>query len=260
MDVRALHLTEGTEEMTPLTRAIPIAFLVTASHAAPECAPPDAALKKLRAELTFENGLGSNGTRVRTFTMLSVGNTVFLRHDNPGRRSDPSLWAVEVWRGSQSIDGINCPSTDEEFRKCVARWIIRDQSGKKDEGSLFTKPPEPATDINPAEGPACTFTLEVSEWQPSPDSPQKRNRAAAVRQEVLTRLAPAKPKVVYIRDFNLDDPDIHVYIEHKDGEREVQGCGFDSSKAPHCVWHGFGTVTLESVRDEILAKPYKLYP
>jgi hypothetical protein len=87
----------------------------------------------------------------------------------------------------------------------------------------------------------------------------KTERAAEVRKEVLSFIG-YNPKTIYIRDFDRDDSDFEAYIEPENGEPEVLGCAFHPSESPHCWWHQFGTVTIESVRADAMAKPYKLFP
>ena len=87
----------------------------------------------------------------------------------------------------------------------------------------------------------------------------KAARATEVRREILSFLG-ARPKAIYIRDFNPEDRDFEAYIERQDGDPEVLGCALNPSESPYCAWHGFGTVSIESVRTEIMAKPLRLIP
>ena len=91
------------------------------------------------------------------------------------------------------------------------------------------------------------------------DPTWKTDRAAEIRREILSFLG-TNPKAVYIRDFNRDDNDFEAYIEREDGEPQVLGCAFNPSESQHCAWHMFGTVSFESVRTEIMAKPFRLIP
>jgi hypothetical protein len=87
----------------------------------------------------------------------------------------------------------------------------------------------------------------------------KTDRATEIRREILSFLG-ARPKAIYIRDFNQDDRVFEAYIERQDGNPEVLGCAFNPSEPPHCALHELGTVSIESVRAEIMAKPFRLIP
>lgn len=46
-------------------------------------------------------------------------------------------------------------------------------------------------------------------------------------------------KAVYVRDFNLDDPDLLFYYIDSEGRDSFQGCYFDASRQPRCGRHIF---------------------
>jgi hypothetical protein len=68
------------------------------------------------------------------------------------------------------------------------------------------------------------------------------------------------PKAIYIRDFNLDDPEIEAHIVDDRDPPYFLGCWFDVARSPHCAWHMFGQSPPESLKRQIMERPYRLYP
>lgn len=105
----------------------------------------------------------------------------------------------------------------------------------------------------------CRLTIDlrhIPRWRPSPDSEQKRRIARELRREIEDQWGEAE-KIV-IRDFNLADNQLTVYVKTKDGE-QYHGCGFRAMQTPHCEgWHLFGQAPISSIREWIFARPYKL--
>ena len=88
---------------------------------------------------------------------------------------------------------------------------------------------------------------------------KKREVAAEVLKELhafgYTELAS-----VYVRDFNLDDPEIQAYIVKRNGDPHLLGCHFNVGVKPYCTWHRFGQASPEELKRQIMARPYRLYP
>ena len=95
---------------------------------------------------------------------------------------------------------------------------------------------------------------------PKPDSGAPAPVDGRALRAIIEPREHGELRAVYIRDFNLNDPEVHVYFEDSK-EKWVIRYGFDSTTKPHMtVGGGYGTVTLESVRDWIMEQPYRLYP
>jgi hypothetical protein len=63
---------------------------------------------------------------------------------------------------------------------------------------------------------------------------------------------------IVVRDFNLKDNQLTIYMQNGDGE-EFHGCGFRAMTTPHCEgWHLFGQAPISGIRKWIFAKPYEL--
>jgi len=97
-------------------------------------------------------------------------------------------------------------------------------------------------------------------WQPSPNTPEKRRIAAEIGKEVR-KFGYYDATVIYVRDFNLDDPDITAYIKDRKGHIQIQGCWFNRARPPYCSgWHLFGQAPVSSLRRSVMTRPYRVYP
>ena len=204
----------------------------------PMCAPPEAAVAQLRAYFAYQNSFFRNRSVQQRFSVLRIGDQVFFRHNNPPPYTDPSLSPIYIYRPGHRIDTNNCP-TGPGWVNCVA--------------DLARNPGRP-------DGPACEFTLEVPAWKPSPDNELKQKLASEILQEIQAFGGSSGTKAIYIRDFNVDDPEIEAYIINTTAEPEFLGCSLDAAKSPHCEWHGFGQAPVASLRRQIMSRPYRLYP
>ena len=106
----------------------------------------------------------------------------------------------------------------------------------------------------------CTITLDMSAipvWKPAPDDPTKRRIADELRSEIEAKWRGVQE--VVIRDFNLEDNQITMYLKMPDGDY-YEGCGFHATSEPHCEgWHLFGTSPIStSARKWIFGRPYRL--
>ena len=106
----------------------------------------------------------------------------------------------------------------------------------------------------------CTITLDTSTipvWKPSPNDPTKRRIADELRSEVEAKWRGVQE--IVIRDFNLEDNQITMYLKMPDGDY-YEGCGFHATSEPHCEgWHLFGASPIStSARKWIFDRPYRL--
>jgi hypothetical protein len=105
----------------------------------------------------------------------------------------------------------------------------------------------------------CTITLDMSTippWKPSPNDQTKRRIADELRNEIEAKWRGVQE--IVIRDFNLEDNQVTMYVKMPDGDY-YQGCGFRAMSTPHCEsWHLFGTSPASSVRKRIFDRPYRL--
>jgi hypothetical protein len=105
----------------------------------------------------------------------------------------------------------------------------------------------------------CTITLNMNTipaWRPSPNDSAKRR----ITDELLSEIESKWPGVqeIVLRDFNLKDNQITMYLRTPDGDY-YQGCGFDAMSEPHCEgWHLFGNTPNSSIRKWIFERPYRL--
>lgn len=222
------------------TITILLALLIATAPCCAQCAPPERAVQKLAARFSYENSLGTNTTLIEHFTVLKLDRWTFLRHDNPSPYFAPGVRPVYVVKGSQLLGNINCPAGPA--------WLACAEDEMREQHEVPTTKEQ-----------TCEFTLTVPPWHPSPESPEKREMARTLLREI--RSFGASPNdTIYVRNFNLNDPEIDFWIVHRHGEPEPQGCAFDRTKSPHCSWHMYGTVSLESLRQNVMSRPYRLYP
>jgi hypothetical protein len=139
-------------------------------------------------------------------------------------------------------DGMNgggsCPA-EQNWAECVEKFTYGDGAG-----SMVR---------------TCVVTIDIRAipaWKPSPDSPEKRRVAGELRSEIEAKWRGVQQ--IVIRDFDLRDPQITMYLKMPDGDY-FQGCGFHAGREPHCTgWHLFGQAPLSSIRRWIFEKPYRL--
>jgi hypothetical protein len=74
-------------------------------------------------------------------------------------------------------------------------------------------------------------TRSIPAWEPSPNDQDKRQAARELRFEIETKWQGAQE--IVIRDFNLNDNQITIYLKMPDGDY-YQGCGFYARRKPHC--------------------------
>ena len=232
---------------------LPIVFRTIGSSS---CLPPVASAEKLKAHLSYLNGMGSNMPYVERFTSATIGKRSYIRQDiRPASNYAPRQRPVYIYEGSRSLGQINCPA-GEAWIACLLDWELsrhNDNSPSKDEHQQL----EGLRVLSPSR--VCEFRLEVQRWQPSPDNQMKRTTAVEVLAEIRMFIVEGVRSIV-IRDFNIDDPEINIYFVNLRGEDQVLGCHFDDRRSPHCSWHMFGQSPVESIIGDILKMPYRLYP
>jgi hypothetical protein len=81
----------------------------------------------------------------------------------------------------------------------------------------------------------------------------KRRLVAEIREQLRSSFGLTDSDRVWAGDFNVDDPNLDLLIhDHRDSDPEyVQGCGFDASQSPHCIWHLYGQGDLTKLKREI---------
>ena len=221
-----------------------------------ECLPPIGSIETLRARLTYLNGRGSNFPHVERIGSVTVGTRSYLRLETiPTSNYAVRQRPVYIFEGSQSLAQINCPA-DGAWTACLVDW----ERSRLDNNPASQGEHRQLKDHRIlSTSQVCNFTLDVQPWQPSPDNQLKRKTAAEVAAEVREFLVEGVRSII-VRDFNLDDPDINIYIVDLRGKDQVLGCYFDGRRSPHCSWHMFGQSPVESIIADILKMPYRLYP
>ena len=105
----------------------------------------------------------------------------------------------------------------------------------------------------------CSLTLHMSTipgWKPSTNDQAKRRIADELRNEIEAKW-PGVQQIV-LRDFNLNDNLIVIYLKMPDGDY-YESCGFHATSEPHCEgWALFGTSPVSNVRKRIFDMPYRL--
>ena len=105
----------------------------------------------------------------------------------------------------------------------------------------------------------CTMTIDMSTipaWKPSPNDQGKRRIAEELRKEIEAKWLGVQE--IVLRDFNLNDNLIVMYLKMPDGDY-YESCGFHAMSDPHCEgWALFGSSPVSSVRKRIFDRPYRL--
>lgn len=230
-----------------MTTRVLLLLCVLTPYCAGACLPPAPALEKLKAYLVYENGLGKNDPKVDSFNMLPMGDWLFFRLETSPTGDAAERTPVYAYRPSAGIDTFSCRPHD--WQNCV-REYARSAEGRE----AVQERSSAQTTVQ-----TCQFTLSVPPWMPSPDDAAKRKVAAEILGEVRKSLAVSRPKTIWLRDFNLDDPEIWMYITTS-RYSTPQGCSFDRARIPHCNWHMFGQTPEDWLRRQIMTRAYRLFP
>lgn len=90
--------------MTARTILLALSLAGRPAPAAAQCMPPEAAVEKLKAVLTYENGFGANKPMREPFSVLKIGDRVYFRQNNPPPHYDPNsrpIYTYEQAGGSR---------------------------------------------------------------------------------------------------------------------------------------------------------------
>lgn len=208
---------------------------------APDCATPAEAIARLEAYLSYQTGIGVGNPGIKKFSVTSYGgDTLFLQSELPRYSTEPLVY---VFRNGRPLFVTSCPK-DAEWATCAER-------------RFHASTHQPAETARYPLTAVCDVSVTVEKWRPSPDTPAKRRIASDVLAELM-KFRGTNPRAVYVRDFNLNDPELEFYIVDANGQREVQGCTFDAGRQPYCAWHLFGQSPVKKLKQEIMARPYRL--
>lgn len=193
---------------------------------------------------------------------------VFEGTEEAGTLKGLGVIHTDVWeRGNSTAFYVREPLP--EFSTDVRMAYLFDKDGMDGGGTCpaeqaWIECVEKADKVAEAEAPGsvvrtCKTTIDIRAlplWKPSPDSPEKRRVADELRNEIGAKWKGVQEIVV--RDFNLRDPQITMYLKMPDGVYYL-GCGFYSGRQTVCEgWHLFGQSPLSSIRKWIFDKPYRL--
>jgi hypothetical protein len=221
-------------------RAIPRLELKVAAPNPVPC-PSPSAVNFFRHEIAYERteeldplkGLGVIHAHV-----WDRGPLTAFYVDEPLRTFPPSLRLAYLVGADGARGSFSCP-VEQDWRKCV------EDAARLEAANNLVR--------------TCTTTIDlrtIPAWEPSPNDPEKRRVTDELRREIEARWPMAQE--IVIRDFNLSDRQITIYLKLPDGEY-FQGCGFRAMREPHCQgWHLFGQAPVSRIRSWILEKPYRL--
>lgn len=150
----------------------------------------------------------------------------------------PNVRMAYLFGKSGPMGGGTCPA-EKNWRECIADFADREYA-------------------NFVVG-TCSITFDMSTipvWKPSPNDATKRRIADELRDEIEAKW-PGVQQIV-LRDFNLNDNLIVMYLKMPDGDY-YESCGFHAMSEPHCEgWALFGASPVSNVRKRIFDMPYRL--
>jgi hypothetical protein len=171
-------------------------------------------------------------------TVWSVADKTIYYVNQPLVGYPPQSRLAYVLGPTRLLSYVFC-SSDQDWRDCISRELDSAEPRQSD----FT----------------CTLTLDLSglpAWKESPHDDAKRKLIAELKSEIQSRWKGAQS--VVIRDFNVWDPQITIWLRMSDGEY-FQGCSFRATESPHCVdWHSFGQASPSSLRKRVFDLPVRL--
>jgi hypothetical protein len=154
------------------------------------------------------------------------------------RGAVPSIRMTYIFGDEGLQGGGSCP-VEKNWRECIESLAGTEHAN--DVVSIC------ASDIDMRAIPA---------WMPSRNDQKKQQLASELRLEIEARWRGVKE--IVIRDFNLEDNQITMYLKMPDGDFYT-GCGLHAARTPHCeAWHLFGQASLTNLRKWIFARPYRL--
>ncbi len=192
-----------------LHRYLPVAFLALASAAfgSVPC-PAPAALSFFKHQIAYERTQELNPFKSLQELHADVWQrgplTAFYIRDRLAEFA-PSVRMAYVF-GKDSLQGGGTCSNEKNWRACVEEFAG-------------------AEDANDAVG-TCAITLDMAAiptWRPSPNDETKRRIANELRREIETQWHGVQEIVV--RDFNLKDSLLKMYLKLPDGDRRYSSPG-----------------------------------
>jgi len=207
-----------------------------------ETCPDKTALGFFKHQIAYERTENSDPLRglplIHTDVWIRGPITGFYIHEQLREFNNPTLRMTYLFDDDGLQGGGTCPVV-KNWRECIEEFAGAEHAS------------DPIT--------TCKTTIDLRAiplWRPSPEDQKKKQVAVKLRHEIEARFPGAKEIVV--RDFNLKDNQITMYVKMPDGDY-FQGCGFHATREPHCVsWHLFGQAPLSSIRKWILERPYRL--
>ena len=224
-----------------ISRAVWAASLLSVPNLTGAC--PDAtALQFFTHQIAYERTLESFDLMglplIHTDVWVRGPSTGFYVREEIKEFNNPSIRITYLF-GRDGLQGGGSCAVGKSWRQCIE-------------------------DFAPAENKSdaiatCATTIDlraIPAWRPSPNDQKKKQIANELRREIEARFQ--SPEEIVIRDFNLMDNQITMYVKMPDGDY-FQGCGFYANKEPHCEgWHLFGQAPLSRIRKWIFARPYRL--
>lgn len=184
-------------------------------YGASDCVAPVGAVSKLKAYLSYQNPHGG----VLRFSFAQIaGDSLFRRYGVP-KYFDPAHPLIYTYREGVGVTVDSCPV--DSWMQCAEKRL--------EERAHARGLSDNAAGQSPGAERACNLSITIPVWFPSPDGPLKRKVAA----ELLKEINPDDDfRAVYVRDFNVEDPDVMFYYIDAEGTDSVQGCYFDASRQP----------------------------
>lgn len=207
----------------------------------PERCPEPTAVDLFEHQIAFERteeGGTLNGLSVIHANVWERGTTAAFDVREPLPEYATKVRMVYLFDKDGLGDGGGCPA-EQDWVECVEKFA----GGGAAESVVRT----------------CTTTIDIRAipaWAPSPDDLVKRRLTDQLRSEIESKWRGVQE--IVIRDFNLSDPQITMYLKMPDGE-SFHGCALHALREPHCDgWHLFGQTPLSSLRKWVFDRPYRL--
>lgn len=207
------------------------------------CPAPDA-LAHLRHQIAYQRTEELDALRGLEIIHLNIWSrghlTGFYIQDRLGASFIPGARMTFIFGQDGLQGGGTCPA-EKNWRECLEEFA----------GNEVTTGPVTT----------CETTIDlrsIPAWEPSPNDQKKQRIAAELRKVIEAHFEGAQVQAIVVRDFNLMDNQITMYVKMPDGDY-FQGCGFYANSQPHCDdWHLFGQAPLSSIQKWIFARPYRL--
>jgi len=229
-----------------MIRQVIILAFASASAYGAQCTPPPPVLDRLSGYLSYEGTLGFITNGQNKFSFASAGDKELFLQYGTSRYVSGAMRRVYVVTYGKPVFATPCPP-GSNWARC-ALDSFQGFYGQKGAG----------TRAIPV-GRTCDLFITVPRWRPSPNDATKRKLASEVLQE-LEKFGYGHARTIYVRDFNINDPQLQFFIVDQNGQQVVQGCDFNAQVTPHCEWHLFGQAPVEQLKNEIMERAYRLFP